>query len=94
LHVRSPATTGPATASRVAAHDRFSKALRRTKDFLSNLRDEEVETLGDGIRLVNAIRTVGTSMKWVIVGFLGFVVGLVMLGESVLKIVGWFRPPP
>jgi len=73
---------------------RFDDLSPKTKDFLSNLRDEEVETLGDGIRLVNAIRTVGTFMKWAIVGFLGFVVGLVMLGESALKIMAWFRPPP
>jgi hypothetical protein len=51
--------------------------LRRSlqDDFLSNLRDEEVETL-------NAIRTVGIFMKWVIVGFLGFIVGLVVGAED------------
>lgn len=36
-----------------------------------------------------------TFLERLIVGFLGSVVGVVvMLGESVLKIVAWFKPPP
>lgn len=31
-------------------------------------------------------------MKWMIVGILGIAVGMVMFGESVAKIVAWFRP--
>jgi hypothetical protein len=73
---------------------RFDDLSPKTKEFLSNLRDEEVATLNDGIRLVQAIRTVGTFMKWLIVGAIGIIVGVVMLGESVGKIVGWLRAPP
>lgn len=70
---------------------RFDDLPEETKQFLTSLRPEEVQTLNDGIRLVNAIRTVGTFMKWVIVGILGFVVGVVMLGDSIAKIIGWIR---
>lgn len=70
---------------------RFDDLPEPTQQFLKSLRPEEVQTLNDGIRLVNAIRTVGTFMKWVIVGILGFVVGVVMLGESVGKLIGWFK---
>ncbi len=72
---------------------RFDDLPEATKDFLINLRPEEVVTLNDGIRLVNAIRTVGTFMKWVIVGVLGIVVGIVLLGESIGKIIAWLRLP-
>jgi len=63
-----------------------------TREFLARLRKEDLETLEDGVRLVNAIRTVGTLFKWLIVGVLGFVVGTVLLWESLMKIWGWIRP--
>ena len=40
-------------------HGGFDDMPACTKEFLSNLRDEEIDTLSDGIRPVNAIRTVG-----------------------------------
>lgn len=70
---------------------RFNELPKETQDFLSQLREDDIETLKDGLRLVIAMRTVGTFMKWLIVGFLGMVVGVVMFGEAVLKIVAWFR---
>lgn len=63
----------------------------KTQAFLTNLRDEEIDTLEDGIRLVNAVRTVGTFMKWVIIGLLGILSGIVMFGETLIKIASWFR---
>lgn len=70
---------------------RFDDLSEPTKQFLSNLRSDEIDTLNDGIRLVGAIRTVGTFMKWIIVGVIGFFAGVVMLGESVVKIITWFK---
>lgn len=70
---------------------RFDDLPEHTKDFLLNLRDDEIDTMNDGIRLVGAIRTVGTFVKWVIVGLLGLLAGVVMFGESVMKIMAWFR---
>jgi hypothetical protein len=70
---------------------KFDDLPTRTKDFLSNLRDDEIDTLNDGIRLVGAIRTVGVFMKWVIVGLIGILAGFVMVGESIAKIAAWLR---
>jgi hypothetical protein len=72
-------------------HGGFDDLPACTKEFLSNLRDEEIDTLSDGIRPVNAIRTVGTFMKWVIVGLIGILAGFVMVGESIAKIAAWMR---
>lgn len=71
--------------------NKFDDLPEETQSFLLSLREDEVRTLNDGIRLVNAIRTVGTFMKWVIVGGLGLIVGVVMLGESLGKIIAWFK---
>ena len=70
---------------------RFDDLSPKTKEFLSNLRNDEIATLNDGIRLVQAIRTVGTFMRWVIISLLGVLVGVVMFGESIGKIRHWFR---
>lgn len=71
--------------------NRFDDLPQRTKDFLSNLRADEIDKLSNGIRLVSAIETVGTFVKWVIVGIVGLFAGVVMLGESAMKIAAWFR---
>lgn len=73
---------------------RFDDLPDEIKDFLINLRPDEVKTLAEGIRLVNAVHTVGAFVKWLIVGIVGIFFGVVMLGESIAKVVAWFRPPP
>jgi len=70
---------------------RFDDLPPETQEFLINLRPDEVRTLNDGIRLVRSIATVATFVKWVIVGILGIAVGIVMFGESVAKILMWFK---
>jgi hypothetical protein len=54
---------------------RFDDLSPETQAFLMGLRPEEVEKLGDGIRLVNSILTVGNFVKWLIVGILGMALG-------------------
>lgn len=78
-----------------AAHpvNRMAELPEETREFLAQLREDDIATLKDGVKLVNAIRTVGTFMKWMIVGLIGMVVGVVMLGESVAKIIAWLRLP-
>lgn len=71
--------------------NRFNELPTETQDFLSQLREEDIETLKDGIRLVTSIRIVGTFVKWLLVGVLGMVAGIVMFSELVFKILGWFR---
>ena len=71
---------------------RFDDLPEKTKEFLSHLRPDEVDTLHDEIRLVSAMRTVGTFVKWLIVGILGLFLGVVMFAESVGKILAWFKP--
>lgn len=71
--------------------DRMAELPEETREFLAQLRRDDIKTLKDGVRLVNAIQTVGVFFKWVAVGLLGFVVGIVMLWESAAKIIAWLR---
>ncbi len=70
---------------------RFEDLPDPTKEFLANLREEEIDTMNDGIRLVSAMRTVAVFFKWLLVGIGGMILGTVMLGESIVKIAAWLR---
>ena len=70
---------------------RMAELFEETREFLAQLRQEDIKTLKDSLRLVTAIQTVGSFIKWLIVGILGIAVGIVMFGESVAKILMWFR---
>ncbi|KRA00475.1 hypothetical protein ASD64_01230 [Mesorhizobium sp. Root157] len=71
--------------------NRMAELPEETREFLAQLREDDIRTLKDGVKLVNAIQTVGKFFKWLLVGMLGMAVGTVMFGESVSKIVSWFR---
>lgn len=71
--------------------DRMAELPKETREFLAQLREDDIKTLKYGLRLVTAMSIVGNFTKWVIVGFLGMVVGVVMFGESVAKIITWLR---
>lgn len=70
---------------------KFDDLPEKTKLFLSNLREDEVDTLNDEIQLVGSIKTVGVFIKWVIIGVLGIVSGVVMFSESIGKFLAWFK---
>jgi hypothetical protein len=64
---------------------------KHTQDFLIELREEEVDELMEAIKFMRSIKTVGKFVKWVIITAVGAFIGMVSLGESILKIKGWFR---
>lgn len=70
---------------------KFDDLPEKTKLFLSNLREDEVDTINDEIQLVGSIKTVGIFIKWVIIGVLGIVSGVVMFAESIGKFLAWFK---
>lgn len=76
---------------KVSECKRFDELPEKTKRFLEGLRDDEVDTINDGIHLVAAIKTVGTFVKWIIIGALGIVSGIVMFAESIGKFLAWFK---
>jgi len=71
---------------------RFNELPSETQEFLSQLREEDIELLKDGLELVRSTRTIGRFMRWLILGILGLVVGTVTLYDNVVKILAWFHP--
>ena len=65
-----------------------------TRDFLGDLTREDIATIKAGLPIIRAIIGFGKVSKWLAITALGLLAGAVLLGESIMKIVGWFWPPP
>lgn len=75
------------------AAQKFDDLPPETKAYLSRLSKEDIKLLQDGARLAQSIMTVGKFMRRVIILLLGILAGVVLFGESILKIAGWMKPP-
>ena len=73
---------------------RFDDLPPDTKDFLSGLSKEDVKTIKSGLPIIRAIIGFGKVTKWLAIAALGVLGGIVMLGESIMKILAWLKPPP
>lgn len=86
-------TTGAITLEEDAkTPDRLMELPEETRKFLAQLRDDDLETLKDGLNLVISLRTVGTFMKWLILFVVGTFMGGVMIWENVLKVIRFLTP--
>lgn len=70
---------------------RFDELPPETKALLANLSREDVETIKNGLPIIRAIIGFGMVTKWLAIFAIGVVGGVVMLGESITKIVAWFN---
>lgn len=60
-----------------------------TLEWLREARDEEIDQLKEGIGLVQASRTVGRFVKWVIITIVAAFVGAVALGKAFQDFWHW-----
>lgn len=68
---------------------RFSELPPATQKFLRELRQEDIGLLSEGMRLAKAALTIGKFFKWTVVTIVGAFLGMAMLGDAVMKVVGW-----
>jgi hypothetical protein len=71
---------------------RMAELSEETREFLNDLSREDIATLKTGLPLIRMIVGFGKVTKWLAITTLGLVVGFVLLWESLVKIVAWFRP--
>jgi len=71
----------------------FGELPEETRQFLSGLSSDDMRTLETGLPMLRAILGFAKVTKWIIVGLLGIFGGIVMFGESIIKILSWFKPP-
>ena len=73
---------------------RFDDLPDETKELLSGLSPEDARTIKAGLPIIRAIIGFGKVTKWLAIAVLSLLAGILMLGESVMKIIGWFQSPP
>jgi hypothetical protein len=61
----------------------LTQAHPETFDLLADLREDEVETLKSGIKIVVAIKIVGTLMKWGLGGLIAAFITMATVGKEV-----------
>lgn len=62
-----------------------------TIEFLNDLSKEDIHTLKTGLPIIRMIIGFGKVSKWIAITTLGLTVGMVMLWDSTLKILSWFK---
>ncbi|MDL2334272.1 hypothetical protein [Brucella inopinata] len=71
--------------------NRMGELPERTKEFLSKLDEDDIETLEDAMQFYSTVRTLGRVGKWTVLSILAVIVGVVSLYENLLKMWGWFH---
>lgn len=71
--------------------NRLAELPVHTREFLSNLSPEQIKTIEVGLPVLQKIMGAGQVLKWVGFFVLSLAAGIVLLGESIYKIAGWFR---
>lgn len=74
------------------AAEKLAELSPETRKFLSNLSRDDIRTLEQGLPVIRQVMSFGRVAKWLAIGALSLLAGIVLLGESVSKIIGWFKP--
>ena len=71
--------------------DRMIELPEETREFLSQLREEDIDLMKHGLDLIRSLRTIGRFMRWVILAVLAVLIGVVSLYENTMKMLAWFQ---
>jgi hypothetical protein len=71
--------------------NRLAELPDETREFLSNLSTDDIAALKTGLPIWKRIMGFGQVAKYLAIAALSLLAGIVLLGESVFKIIGWFR---
>lgn len=71
--------------------DRLIELKEETREFLSQLREEDIDLMKHGLELIRSFRTIGRFMRWVILAVLAMLLGVVSLYENTVKLIAYFQ---
>ncbi|MEJ5083867.1 hypothetical protein [Ochrobactrum sp. MYb379] len=71
--------------------DRMIELPEETREFLSQLGKDDIVLMKDGLDLIRSLRTIGRFMRWVILGILAIMLGVVALYENTVKLISYFQ---
>lgn len=71
--------------------ERLAELPKETREFLSSLSKEDIDVMRTGLPVFRKVMGAGQVLKWVGFSILSILAGVVLLGESIVKIIGWFK---
>lgn len=66
--------------------ERFAQLPEPTRQWLENLREDDIKQLNEAIRFYDAARVGGRFIKWLIITVVAIFVGAAAFGEAIQKI--------
>lgn len=69
----------------------FNQLPRNTREWLSNLREEDIEEIEDAREWLRDFKTVGRVGRWFILGVVAAFAGLLTVTQGWGVIKGWFK---
>lgn len=70
--------------------DRYAELPEQTREFIEDLRPEEIQTLREAIRLVAAVGTVSRFLRWVVLGALAGLFLFVQFLDLLPRVKAWW----
>ncbi len=70
---------------------RLEELPESTRLFLTNLSRDDIRAMELGLPIFKRIIGFGQVAKWLAIAVLSILAGVVLLGESIAKLVSWFR---
>ena len=71
--------------------DRMIELPEETRQFLSQLGKDDIVLMKDGLDIIRSLRTIGRFMRWVILGILAIMLGVVAIYENTVKLISYFQ---
>lgn len=71
--------------------DRMIELPEETREFLSQLGKDDIVLMKDGLDIIRSLRTIGRFMRWVILGILAIMLGVVAIYENTVKLISYFH---
>ncbi len=69
--------------------ERFAELPEESRAFLAQLSREDIATIEAGLPILRMVISFGKVSKWIAIAILSVMAGVLMLGESVIKIMSW-----
>ena len=69
--------------------ERFGHLPEPTRQWLENLREDDIKELNDAVRFYRTAKAVGRFNKWLIITVVTLFIGAAAFGEALLKFWVW-----
>ena len=71
--------------------ERFAELPPETQQFLTDLSKDDIDALKTGLPIFKRVLGAGHVLKWVGFTLLSILAGVVLMGESIMKILSWIK---